>query len=105
MTSGAVWCRCRAKGDEGATLQVEWLKDGVTLNVSTDATSRRFVSANNALVITMAEVEDSGEYTCRASTPFDVASARATLTVREGRNHALTLIDALIQSINPFPAV
>lgn len=75
--------RCRAKGDEGTTLQVEWLKDGVTLNVSTDATSRRFVSANNALVITLAEVEDSGEYTCRASTPFDVASASATLTVRE----------------------
>ncbi|XP_045101588.1 roundabout homolog 3-like [Portunus trituberculatus] len=75
--------RCRAKGDEGTPLLVEWLKDGVTLNVSTDVTSRRFISSNNALVITLAVVEDSGEYTCRASTPFDVASASATLTVRE----------------------
>ncbi|KAG0694453.1 Neuroglian [Chionoecetes opilio] len=76
--------RCRAKGDEGTPLQVEWLKDGDLIYIPSDASDSRFSRLpNNALVVTSARVEDSGVYTCRASTPFDATSVSASLIVRE----------------------
>ena len=70
---------------------MEWLKNGVMMNLSSDGdTNRLSRQPNNALVVTFAEPEDSGVYTCRASTPFDVASASATLIVREGKDMRLS---------------
>lgn len=97
MASGAVWCRCRAKWDEGTPLLVEWLKDGVMINFSSDVTNNRFsLLPNNALVVNFAKLEDSGVYTCRASTPFDVASANATLIVRKGKERLVYLVMHLL---------
>ncbi|XP_071551456.1 neurofascin-like isoform X2 [Panulirus ornatus] len=75
--------RCKAAGDSELQLKVEWLVNGELVNVENELRLER--RSNNALVVKWLLEQDSGVYTCLASTKLDAVSASATLTVRGPR--------------------
>lgn len=71
--------RCSAVADTTLTLSIDWLKNREKIAFESEP---RFVHSNDySLIIMNTTDEDSGTYTCVASTILDKAEAQATLIV------------------------
>ena len=80
--SSTVTFECSAETDpETVPLVVEWLRNGVLINLQyIQHISMRVDS--NTLEIIDSKVVDSANYSCRAKTPLDSVQAHATLIVQ-----------------------
>lgn len=76
--------RCVATTDSSLTQQIDWFKDGQLISYS-----GRFSKDSldqNTLKIVNVQFDDSGIYTCRASTELDFDEAAASLLVQDRPN-------------------
>lgn len=71
---------CRPEGAPYPT--IEWLKNGRNLNlVADDNMSRVRMLANGNLVLSQLQLQDQGEYTCKATNDLGSATSTGTLTI------------------------
>ncbi|XP_043933936.1 neural cell adhesion molecule L1-like protein isoform X3 [Protopterus annectens] len=103
LRSSLAELRCDVKYD--ITLQhaftLIWEKDGEELDVTSTDHRNRFSVKDGVLYIRNVSLDDEGVYACIASTPLDMASARALLTVLDVPDppEHLKLSDSQNQSI------
>ena len=72
--------RCNAVADSSLNLTIDWLHADQLIDFEQEP---RFVqSQDSSLTITKTTELDTGDYTCRARTILDSASAKATLIVQ-----------------------
>lgn len=76
--------RCTATSDSSLIQQIDWYKDGQLISYT-----GRFIKDTldqNTLKIVNVQFDDSGSYTCRASTELDFDEASAPLIVQDRPN-------------------
>ncbi|XP_056647981.1 roundabout homolog 2-like [Diorhabda sublineata] len=78
-----VTLHCRASNPEGDPPKIRWLKDGETL-VPHSSPSRYMFSDKGTLDIDDLQFDDSGQYTCSATSESGESSWSASLNVVEG---------------------
>lgn len=74
-------CLARTDPEEMRNLQVNWFKDGNPVDAAASA-GRVIHDSDNSLVISDAQVLDTGSYTCKAFTPLDSEEFSATVIVK-----------------------
>lgn len=75
-------CKATTDQHEMSGLTITWYKDGQLLDRSSSHTNASFIFINDSLIIGMAQVSDTGKYTCRADNKVDSDEVTVELIVR-----------------------
>lgn len=76
-------CKATTDQNEMSGLTITWYKDGQLLDRSSSHTIASFIFINDSLIIGMAQVSDTGKYTCRADNKVDSDEVTVELIVRD----------------------
>ena len=78
-TNVILHCSATTDTEEKRKLKVDWLKNNEKIDFNSGISKN---TVNNALIITQAQVSDSGNYTCNASNGLDSDTVTVKVTVK-----------------------